>query len=196
MPTTYSTPHLQPSSTASRYSHGFTVVELVVTTAVLGILAAIAAPNLNGLLQRWQVRRVTENLQSSLEFARSEAIKRGGNVVMQKITTNPNGCVAPAPNREWDCGWFICADINSNNKCTANEPVLLRYDNPSRTHISRTGGAASIAFNRYGLVAGAYIGFNLVPHNQNLNHPATHGLCMSSGGRIRTVKSEEVPCNG
>lgn len=196
MPTICSTPRLRPNATASRYSHGFTVVELVVTTAVLGILAALAAPNLNNLWQRWQVRRITENLQSSLEFARAEAIKRGGGVVMQKITTNPNGCVPPAPNREWDCGWFICIDTNNNNKCAANEPVLLRYDSPGRTHITRTGGAASIAFNRYGLVAGNYVGFNLVPQDQNPSHPATRGLCMSAGGRIRTVPSEEVPCNG
>ena len=78
----------------------------------------------------------------------------------------------------------------------ANEPVLLRYDSPNRTQISRTGGNNRIIFNRYGLVDGPYLGFNLVPHNQSISHPATRGLCMSSGGRIRTVQSEDVPCNG
>ena len=113
---------------------------------------------------------------------------------MQKITTNTNGCTAPSAQREWDCGWFICADTNRNNSCAASEPVLLRYDSPNRTQISRTGGNNRIIFNRYGLVAGTYVGFNLIPHNQSISHPATRGLCMSSGGRIRTVQSEEVPC--
>lgn len=177
-------------------AYGFTLVELMVTVTVLSILAMVAAPQFSLTFLRWRVQQVTANLESSLQFARSEAIKRGGGVVMQKITTNPNGCVAPSPNREWDCGWLICADTNSSKTCTAADPVLLRYDSPGRVHITRTGGANTIQFNRYGLVAGAYVGFNLVPQGEGTSHPATRGLCMSSGGRIRTVPSEDVPCNG
>ena len=186
----------RPSHIHPRHSLGFTLIELMVTVSVLGVLMAIALPSFQPLIERWRVRQVESHLESSLQFARSEAIKRGGNVVMQKITTNTNGCTAPSAQREWDCGWFICADTNRNNSCAANEPVLLRYDSPNRTQISRTGGNNRIIFNRYGLVAGPYLGFNLVPHNQSISHPATRGLCMGSGGRIRTVQSEEVPCKG
>lgn len=177
-------------------AYGFTAIELMVTVAIVGVLAALAAPSFQPLIDRWRVQRVVSNLESSLQFARSEAIKRNGGVVMQKITTNTNGCTAPSPAREWDCGWIICADTNRNNSCAASEPVLLRYDTPSRIHINRTGGNNRIIFNRHGLVAGTYIGFNVVPHDQSISHPATRGLCMSSGGRIRTVPSEDVPCNG
>lgn len=179
-----------------RKQQGFTLIELMVTIVVLAVLAAIATPSFIPLLERWRVQQVTENLRSSLQFARTEAIKRGGGVIMQKITTNPNGCTAPAPNQEWDCGWLVCADTNNSQTCTAADPVLLRYDSPGRVHITRTGGSNTIQFNRYGLVAGPYVGFNLVPKDEGLSHPATRGLCMSSGGRIRTVPSEEVPCNG
>lgn len=174
-------------------AHGFTTVELMVTVAILGVLAAIALPSVEGLLLRWRVRQVTGDLQSSLQLARSEAIKRGGDVLIQKITTNQHGCTAPSANREWDCGWIMCA--TSANTCN-KAPVLQRYESPGTVHITRTGGAATIKFNRYGLVAGSYIGFNLVPKNHILDHPATLGLCMSAGGRIRTVSSEDVPCNG
>lgn len=175
---------------------GLTLIEVMVVIAVLSVLAAVAVPSFQPLLLRWRVQQVTNNLQSSLQFARSEAIKRGGGVVMQKITTNTHSCTAPSPNREWDCGWFICADTNNNGSCTANEPVLLRYESPGTVHITRTGGNNRIIFNRHGLVAGTFVGFNLIPTNQSITHPATRGLCMSSGGRIRTVSSEEVPCNG
>lgn len=184
------------TSPSQNNTHGFSLIEAMVVVAVLSVLAAVAAPSFHSLLLRWRVQQVTNSLQSSLQFARSEAIKRGGRVVMQKITTNTNGCVAPSPNREWDCGWFICADTNNNGSCAASEPVLLRYDSPGNVHITRTGGNNRIIFNRHGLVSGTFIGFNLVPRDQGISHPATRGLCMSSGGRIRTVSSEEVPCNG
>ena len=179
-------------------AHGFTTVELMVTVAILGVLAAIALPSVEGLLLRWRVRQVTGDLQSSLQLARSEAIKRGGDVLIQKITTNQHGCTAPSANREWDCGWIICIDgsVNGkkNDKCEVKEAVLLRYETPGNVLLSRTSGAETIKFNRYGLVSGNYIGFNLMPENKTINNPATQGVCMSSGGRIRTVKSEDVPC--
>ena len=175
---------------------GFTLVELMVTLAVLGVLMAIALPSFLPLLERWRVRQVSNALENSLYYARSEAMKRGGGIIMQKITTNTHGCTPPAPNRQWDCGWFICIDSNKNDKCGAGEEILQRYETSGKVQISRTGGANTIKFNRYGLVAGPYLGFNLVPLGESTNHPTTQGLCMSVGGRIRTVQSEEVPCKG
>ena len=179
---------------------GFTLVELMVTLAVLGVLMAIALPSFLPLLERWRVRQVSNALENSLYYARSEAMKRGGGIIMQKITTNTHGCTAPSAPREWDCGWIICIDGSvdgkKNDKCEVKEAVLLRYETPGNVLLSRTSGAETIKFNRYGLVSGNYIGFNLMPENKTINNPATQGVCMSSGGRIRTVKSEDVPCNG
>jgi type IV fimbrial biogenesis protein FimT len=62
--------------------------------------------------------------------------------------------------------------------------------------ISRTGGGASIKLNRWGLVDGTWLGFSLVPLEKGTTHPGARGLCMSSGGRIRIVPPEDIPCNG
>jgi type IV fimbrial biogenesis protein FimT len=186
-----------PRPTPPAYAHapidGFTSIELMVTVAIVGVLAALAAPSFQTLMERWRVRQVVSDLESSLQFARSEAIKRNGGVVMQKITTNSHGCSAPTLKREWDCGWFICADTNRNKSCASSEPVLLRYDSPGHVHVTRTGGDHRINFNRHGLVDGTYLGFNLVPRDQSVSHPATHGLCMTSGGSIR-IRSGKVTC--
>src|SRR5690606_8776794 len=69
--------HLHP-----RHSLGFTLIELMVAVSVLGVLLAIALPSFQPLIERWRVRQVESNLEASLQFARSEAIKRGGHIIM------------------------------------------------------------------------------------------------------------------
>ena len=60
---------------------GFTAIELMVVLAILAVLAALAAPSFNPLIERWRVRQATEALQSTLYFARSEAIRDRKSVV-------------------------------------------------------------------------------------------------------------------
>lgn len=189
-----------PTSTHDRYRpsqlHGFTAVELMVTLAVLAVLAALAAPSFKPVIERWRVRNAIEDLKSTLQYARSEAIKRGGHIAIQKLPNNTNGCTTASDNADWDCGWFVCQDNNGNGKCASSEPVLQRIDAPAGVQISRTGGGATIKLDRWGLVDGAWLGFSLVPLQQSVSNPAALGLCMSTGGRIRVIPSEEIPCTG
>lgn len=175
-------------------SNGFTVIELMVTVAVLAVLAALAGPSFTPLIERWRVMQTTEQLKHTLYYARSEAVKRGGGVVIQKLPNNTSGCTTAKQDREWHCGWFVCADTNDNGRCTTSEPVLQRYDTPANVEVLRTGGAATIKLNRWGLVSGPWLGFSLTPMNKDMNDPAARGVCMSSGGRIRVIPPEAIPC--
>lgn len=168
----------------------------MVTVAVLAALATLAGPSFTVLLENWRVRQATEQLQSTLYYARSEAIKRNGQVVIQKIPNSTNGCTSASGNRDWDCGWIVCHDTNGNGACNAAEPVLQRIDTPSNVQVSRTGGGANIKLNRWGLVDGTWLGFSLVPLYKPTTHPGARGVCMSSGGRIRVIPPEAIPCTG
>jgi prepilin-type N-terminal cleavage/methylation domain-containing protein len=97
---------------------GFTLVELMVTIAILAILAAIAAPAIDQMMRRVKLDADTERLQSALALARSEAVKR--NTTISIIPSN-SGFVG---------GWQIITDNAANlPNCalsTADGEQLLR----------------------------------------------------------------------
>ncbi|KRD26931.1 general secretion pathway protein GspH [Acidovorax sp. Root267] len=166
----------------------------MVVVSIVAVLAALAAPSFTPLIENWRVRESAEQLQSTLFYARSEAIKRGGHVVIQKIPNNTNGCTTASGTRAWDCGWIVCHDINDNGDCNATDPVLQRVESSAKVHINRTGGGASIKLNRWGLIDGTWLGFNLIPLDKTVSHAAARGVCMSSGGRVRVISQEAIPC--
>lgn len=56
--------------------NGFTMIELIVAIAVLGILMAIAMPSFVQTMGNSRIRSVAESLTSGLQYARSEAVRR------------------------------------------------------------------------------------------------------------------------
>lgn len=175
---------------------GFTAIELMVVVGIFAVLAALSSPSFTPMIESWRVRNATEALRSTLFFARSEAVKHGGRIVIQKLPNNTNGCSSASGTRDWDCGWLVCQDTNNNGICNANEPALQRIETPARVQVTRTGGGTSIKLNRWGLVDGAWLGFSLVPYDKTTTHPGARGVCMSLGGRIQVIPPESIPCTG
>ncbi|MBS0391356.1 MAG: GspH/FimT family pseudopilin [Proteobacteria bacterium] len=171
---------------------GFTAIELMVTVAILAVLAALAAPSFTSIMERWRVRQAVDGLQSTIYFARSEAIKRSGNVVIEKLPNSTN-CTTASGSNDWGCGWQVlaCSSINASGTCVSPN-TLQRFDAPSRLEVTRTSGGASIQLNRWGLVNGTWIGMSIVPQSKSISDAASRGVCVSSGGRIRVIS--DPPC--
>jgi type IV fimbrial biogenesis protein FimT len=68
-------------------SRGFTLVEMMVTIAIVAILAAVAVPDLSTFVENRQVRAAAEQLRDMLVLARQEALKRNAPV---DVTANNN----------------------------------------------------------------------------------------------------------
>ncbi|MGB7543504.1 MAG: GspH/FimT family pseudopilin [Burkholderiales bacterium] len=78
---------------------GFTMVELMVTLAVLGILILIGLPNLSEWLQNTQIRTAAESIQNGAQLARTEAVRRNTQIEFALIAGDPNsGNANAAPN--------------------------------------------------------------------------------------------------
>ncbi len=61
-------------------ARGLTVIELMVVVALLGVLVALAAPSLRGMISAQRVRGVNAELVTDLQYARSEAARRNRDV--------------------------------------------------------------------------------------------------------------------
>ncbi len=172
---------------------GFTVIEVMVTISILAVLIALAAPSFTLLIERWRVRDTVEAMISTLYLARAEGIKRGGRVGIEKIPKTAPGCKLANTNEEWGCGWFIFEDSNSDGKWQATEVKIQTVTTKANVNVIHKSGGTSIKVDRYGMMSGLNAkGFIFAPEPSGISSPATQGICMSSGGRIRVIK--EVPC--
>lgn len=176
-----------------RHASGFTAIELMVTVAVLAILAALAVPSFQLLLERWRVREATEGLQSTLYYARSEAIKRGGNVVLRKNPQGTDGCQEAGGTQAWGCGWFVFVDSNGNGTRQTTEEILHTTPPPKKLNAMIRPQANFLRFDRYGIAGTNAMSFVVSPVGPDTTSPATRTLCFSRGGRIRVLDGE-VTC--
>ena len=183
-----------PRSQAWHFVAGFTTIELMVTVSIIAMLMAIAAPSFTLLIERWRIRDATNAMIDTLYLARAEAIKRGGRVGIQKIPKTAPGCKLANTNQEWGCGWFIFEDSNSDGKWQVTEAKLQTITTHANVNVIHKSGGVSIKVDRYGMMSGLNAkGFILSPEPAGISSPATLGICMASGGRIRVI--EDVPCS-
>jgi len=76
---------------AYRKQSGFTLLELMITVAVLGVLAAIALPSFQSIIEHRRLAGAAENLFADLQYARSESIKRN-EVIRVQVTSGASWC--------------------------------------------------------------------------------------------------------
>lgn len=119
---------------------GFTLIELIITIVIAGILASIAIPSFSGLMAEQRAKAVATDLVIALTKARSEAIKRNANIT---LAANTGG---------WQNGWQIStvsSDILDNHGAvpakisisaafTGTGPSVI-YQGSGRLHPTSTG---------------------------------------------------------
>lgn len=112
------------NTTSQLRQTGLTIVELMITLAVLAILLAIAIPSFEGLIASTRVSNATNELLAALAQTRSEAIRRGQRVTMC-MSANGVQCTNAG---NWDQGWIIFSDATRAGNVAnvdAGETIIL-----------------------------------------------------------------------
>ena len=131
-------------------SSGFTLIELMVTIAVLAIIISIAAPNIIAQLAQNQVKSTSTIVQTSIARAKSESAVNRNTIIWRYDDTNDlitlvnNGTTIASYN------------LSSNSSLTFNPPTVTTLSISKEGNITTpTGGAVNLAIDIGDTRAGA-----------------------------------------
>jgi type IV fimbrial biogenesis protein FimT len=123
--------HLTFPARANR-ARGFTLIELMVTLTVLGVMLGIGIPAFKDFIDGQRVKSAAFELMSSLLIARSEAVTRHTTVT-----------ITPLSGGAWVSGWSVTAGGTLLHKQQAIEGITVATQNSGCT---ASATVASVAF--------------------------------------------------
>jgi type IV fimbrial biogenesis protein FimT len=146
---------------------GVTLIELVVVMVLLGAMAAMAMPNVMVWIRNTEIRNVATSLQTGLQRARAEAMRRNELVRFTLVDLGSSAVMSDA------CGdsangtsWVVSLD-DPDGKCgkvisdTVDPRILDRHVTTASSGVRVRGTSAAavaadeVVFNGFGRVVGA-----------------------------------------
>ena len=144
----------------------FTIVELMVTVAVVAILLVVAAPSMEYMLVNGKITSKASDFIRTLHYARTEAVTRNTTV---QITPNNEG----TEGANWSRGWEICCDKD-------NQRQVKKYEDEVSLILAGGKQINTIRFDAKGKVPEA--------QNQQLEFRVCSKKHPQYDGRIITIR--------
>lgn len=145
--------------TRKHESRGFTIIEVLVVVAVVGVLVAVAVPSFGTFMQSTRLRSASSGLYEALTIARSEAIKRG-----VSVTVSPVGGA-------WAAGWSVKFGGTTIREWQPEPEVTYR------------GAATDITYGSSGRIGGDREIVVYIASNSTI---AARCVTIDAGGRVNT----------
>lgn len=189
---------------------GFSLIELMVTIAIVAILAALAAPSFVASLRSNTVATTVNSFLADARFARSEALKRGSTVIMcasaAPESANPT-CITAGSGVDidgdglgdgWVGGWIVFEDQDGNgNRNGANETALRVQASIPRIEsiMDNNGTPARLRFTSTGRLRNLSSAAQLTFGGVNYTNTQQRVLCISVAGHVRIAGDGTTTCS-
>ncbi|MCC6715663.1 MAG: GspH/FimT family pseudopilin, partial [Gammaproteobacteria bacterium] len=98
---------------------GYTLLELLATVTVLGVLLGVGVPNLFSLIEQNRLTTDANNLVVSLNYARSEAIRRNS-----MVSVCPSADGDDCNSDSWTAGGIVFTDGGTLGTVDGTDTVL------------------------------------------------------------------------
>jgi type IV fimbrial biogenesis protein FimT len=147
---------------------GFTLIEMAVVMAVMALLLFAAVPSITTALANTRIRNSTESLQSGLQLARGEAVRRNQNVTFWLVSTNTpnaldNTCTLSNTSASWVVSINTPAGHCADSPSTTSSPMIVNgraAGDASKIEVAAlqadgATAATKVTFNGFGRVANA-----------------------------------------
>jgi type IV fimbrial biogenesis protein FimT len=107
------------------HSKGFTLLELIMVIAILGIAMAFAAPGLSTMVSNNRISAAVNDFVAAQQFTKAEAASRVNPATLCKRNAAGSDCVGGG---DWSAGWIVFSDNNGDATVDADDTVLLRHE--------------------------------------------------------------------
>ncbi len=163
----------------ARPAEGLTLIELIVTLAILTIVLAISLPAASSMADRGRIQRATQLIVTQLALARSEAVRNHRSTV---LCPSADGATCSG-GHGWNHGFILYRDENRNRHKDASEEILRRFDRqPDSVSITTTVGRPRLIYHPDGSARGYNATITLCDLRGRAE-PRT--VILSNSGRVR-----------
>lgn len=163
-------------------AQGFTLVELMVTVALIAILAGLGIPSFNGMIAQNRVISSINEFHSALRLARAEAVKRNADVVFC-ASSNKTSCTGG-----WGSGWLVYQDADGDGAIDNNEVIRVGDAVQSGYALTFSSIVTTITFKPRGSITTPTGTFKLCDKDRNARR-ARGIILLKSGATRRSLDS-------
>ncbi|WP_144210079.1 GspH/FimT family pseudopilin [Shewanella donghaensis] len=167
---------------------GFTLVELMVTVAIAAILLTVGVPSLVSLYEGQRANSNISKINSSIQFARSQAVSYGSRVSICPF--NGTSC-----DSDWTNGFSVFIDngaLGSLDSTNGIQDTVLRTVDSFDSNDFITSSLTRYTFNADGLMNLSQTG-NIIYCPGDKTNPDSKGFTIGVSGRISTIETS-VSC--
>ena len=174
-------------------STGYTLLELMITLTVAGILMGVAVPSFTSVIDSNRLTTYANDLVTALNYARSEAIKRNLRISLCKSTTG----LSCTTSSNWAQGWIIFTDRNNSATYDSSKTLLRVQTNKANTanmvgDTSVANYVSYIATGKSQLSTGGFQAGVIKICDERIGNVGIN-LVLSSLGRVSTQKNITCP---